>query len=122
LRPSSRALGSGDATGANAAVFDLDGADERQFALMAALATPRDRVVFAAARDFGFIDLDEAAKGLRPSASMLQLSADQSHGLAGAESELALRLRAEIPLECNAPIWIRSQRQSGWESGIVAMA
>jgi hypothetical protein len=53
-------LAQADATGAKPTVFDLDGADDQYFALMAAPATARDRVVFAAARDFGFIYLDEA--------------------------------------------------------------
>ena len=53
-------LAQADATGAKPAVFDLDGADDQHFALMAAPAAARDRVVFAAARDFGFIYLDEA--------------------------------------------------------------
>jgi hypothetical protein len=53
-------LGHADATGAKPTVFDLNGADDQYFALMAAPATARDRVIFAAARDFGFIYLDEA--------------------------------------------------------------
>jgi len=52
-------LAQANAPGAKPAVFDLDGADNQHFALMAAPATTRDRVVFAAARDLGFIDFDE---------------------------------------------------------------
>src|SRR5246127_2854014 len=55
-------LAEADAAGAKAAVLDLDGADDQHFALMAAPATACDRIVFAAARDFGFIDLDEAGQ------------------------------------------------------------
>ena len=51
-----------DAAGAEAAVLDLDGADDQHFALMAAPATAGDGIVFAAASDFGFIDLDEAGE------------------------------------------------------------
>src|SRR5262249_23517461 len=52
-------LAQADATGAQPAIFDLDGADDQHFALMAAPATARDRVVLAAASDFGFTYLDE---------------------------------------------------------------
>src|ERR1700731_595206 len=67
-------LAEADAAGATPAVLDLDGADDQHFALMAAPATARDRIVFAAARDLCFIHLDEAGQGLRPGASMLQRS------------------------------------------------
>src|SRR5215468_8506798 len=55
-------LAQADATGAQPAIFDLDGADDQHFALMAAPATARDRVVFAAASDFGFTYLDETGE------------------------------------------------------------
>src|SRR5690242_21126162 len=55
-------LAQADATRAQAAVFDLDGADDQHFALMAAPATARDRVVFATASNFGFIDFDETGE------------------------------------------------------------
>jgi hypothetical protein len=42
-------LAQSDASGAKAAVFDLDGAEDQHFALMAAPATAGDRVVFGAA-------------------------------------------------------------------------
>src|SRR5712671_7739914 len=42
-------LAEADAAGAKPAVFDLDGADDQHFALMAAPATARDGIVFAAA-------------------------------------------------------------------------
>ena len=75
-------LAEADAAGAEAAVLDLDRADDQHFALMTAPATASDRVVFAAAGDFGFIDLDEAGSGLRPGASMLQRSLAQiSHAV-----------------------------------------
>ena len=55
-------LAEADAAGAKPAVFDLDGTDDQHFALMTAPATARDRIVFAAAGDFGFIDLDQAGQ------------------------------------------------------------
>src|SRR5260370_21733559 len=62
---------------------------------MAAPATARDRIVFAAANDFGFINLDKAGKrsaaGGRHAAA--QLGADQPRRLVGAEGELALQLQ-----------------------------
>src|SRR5271169_4361456 len=63
-------LAEADAPGAAAAIFDLDGADDQHFALMAASATPGDWIVFAAASDFGFIHLARPASRLRPGASM----------------------------------------------------
>src|SRR5271156_5092033 len=54
------------APGAAAAIFDLDGADDQHFDLMAASATPGDRIVFAAASDFGFIHLDETGEPAAP--------------------------------------------------------
>src|SRR6201993_2555219 len=55
-------LAEANAPGAKAAVFDLDGADNQYLALMAAPATARDRIVFAAASDLGFIHLDKAGQ------------------------------------------------------------
>src|SRR5207253_7249557 len=55
-------LAEANAPGAKAAVFDLDGANDQHFTLMAAPATAGDRIVFAAACDFGFIDLDQASQ------------------------------------------------------------
>jgi hypothetical protein len=52
-----------DAAGAKPAIFGLDGTDNQHFALIAAPATAGDRIVFIAAGDFGFIDLDEAGQG-----------------------------------------------------------
>ena len=91
-----RHLAQANATGAKAAVFDLDGADDQQFALMAAPATAGDRVVFAAARDFGFIDLDEAGQwaAARRTHAAAQFGANQPRRLVGAESELALQLQS----------------------------
>ncbi len=89
-------LAEADATGAEPAVFDLDGADDQHFALMAAPATARDRVVFAAGCDFGFIYLDEAGErtATRREHAAAQLGADQPRRLVGAESELALQLQS----------------------------
>jgi len=55
-------LAQADAAGAEAAVLDLDGADDQHFALMTASAATGDRIIFAAASDFGFIHLDEAGQ------------------------------------------------------------
>ena len=57
-----RDLAQADAAGTKAAVLDLDGADNQHFALIAAPAAARDRIVFAAARDFGFINLDQTGQ------------------------------------------------------------
>src|SRR3954447_316642 len=63
-----------DATGAGPAILDLDGADHEDFALMAAPAAAGQGIVLAAADDLGFVDLDEAGKGLRSPATMLRRS------------------------------------------------
>ena len=85
-----------EADAAGAAVLDLDSADDQHFALVATPATASDRVVFAAARDFGFIDLDEAGQGAatRREHAAAQLGADQPRRLIGAEGELALQLQS----------------------------
>src|SRR5712671_5010646 len=87
-------LAEADAAGAKPAV--LDGADDQHFALMAAPATARDRIVFAAARDLGFINLDEAGQGAaaRGEHAAAQLGANQPRRLVGAESELTLQLQS----------------------------
>jgi len=88
-------LAEANAPGAKAAVFNLDGANDQHLALMAAPATVGDRIVFAAACDFGFIDLDEASQeaAARGDHAAAQLGADQPRRLVGAESELALQLQ-----------------------------
>ena len=84
-----------DAAGAGTAVLHLNGADNQHFALMAAPAAARQRIVFAAADDFGFVDFDEAgeqaAAGGQHAAA--QLGADQPSRLVGAEGELTLQLQ-----------------------------
>src|SRR3954447_6992870 len=54
-----------DATGAGSgpAVRDLDGADHKYLALMAAPAAAGQGIVLAAADDLGFVDLDEPGQG-----------------------------------------------------------
>ena len=91
-----RDLAQADAAGTKAAVLDLDGADNQHFALMAAPAAARDRIVFAAARDFGFINLDQTGQraAARREHAAAQLGADQPRRLVGAESELALQLQS----------------------------
>ena len=51
-------LAKADASGAAAAILDLNGTDDQDFALMAAPAATGDRIVLAATGDFGFIHLD----------------------------------------------------------------
>ena len=89
-------LAEADAAGTAAAVLDLNGANDQQFALMAAPAAASDRIVFAAARDFGFIDLDETGEraATRREHAAAQLGADQPRRLIGAEGELALQLQS----------------------------
>src|SRR6516164_10064546 len=96
VQAASRVIGhfaKADTTGT--AILDLDGAGDEDFALMAASAATGDRIVFAAAGDFGFIHLDEtgeraAARGEHAAA---QFGAEQPRGLVGAESELTLQLQ-----------------------------
>jgi hypothetical protein len=84
-----------DAAGAAAAVLDLDGADDQHFALMAASAAAGDRIIFAAAGDFGFIDLDQTGQraAARREHAAAQFGADQPRRLVGAECELTLQLQ-----------------------------
>src|SRR6202048_5031556 len=90
-----RDLAEADAAGTKPAVLDLDGADDQHFALMAAPATARDRIVFAAARDLCFIHLDEAGQGAAAGGehAAAQLGAEEPRRLVGAESELTLQLQ-----------------------------
>ena len=46
-----------DATGAKAAVRDLNGADDQHLALMTMFTVADERIVFAATSDFGFANL-----------------------------------------------------------------
>ena len=50
-----------DAAGTKTSVLDLECADDQHFALMAAPAAG-DRILLAAAHDFGFVDLDKAGQ------------------------------------------------------------
>ena len=51
-----------DASGPSAVADDLDGANNQDLALVAATATARQQIVFAAAGDLGFINLDQAGQ------------------------------------------------------------
>ena len=88
-------LAEADAAGTATAVLDLNGADDQHFALMAAPATTGDRIVLAAADNFGFIHLDKAGKraALRGEHAAAQFGAEQPRRLIGAESELTLQLQ-----------------------------
>ena len=79
-----------DAAGAKTAVLDLDGADDQHFALMAAPAAAGDRIVLAAAHDFGFVDLDKAGQrfSVRGQHAAAQLSAEQPKRVGAAAATL----------------------------------
>ena len=68
-----------DAAGPSTAVHDLDGADDKDLSLVAATATAGQRIVFAAASDLGFINLDEAGQraAVRGEHAAAQLGAQQ---------------------------------------------
>ena len=72
-------LAEADAPGAAAAILDLDGADNQHFPMAAASAAAGDRIVFAAAGDFGFIHLDKTGKRAAPRASTLRRRLAQSN-------------------------------------------
>ena len=55
-------LAEADAAGADPAVCDLDRADDKDFALMAASTAAGDGIVLAAADDFGLIDFDQTSE------------------------------------------------------------
>jgi len=75
-------LAQANATGAKAAVFDLDGADDQHFAVMAAPATAGDGVVLLRHAISVSSTSTRPARGLRPGASMLQRSlAQTSHAV-----------------------------------------
>ena len=94
-------LAGADAAGAGAAVLDLDRADDQDFAPMAASATAGERVVLAAADDFGLVNLDQAgehaAVGRHHAAA--QLCRHQPSRFVRAQSKLALQLQCRMPLE-----------------------
>ena len=88
-----------DAAGTQAAVLDLDGADDQHFALMAAPAAARDRIVYCGRR-FRFHRLDQSGKraAARSEHAAAQLGADEPRRLVGAETELALQLQSRDPV------------------------
>ena len=63
-----------DATGADPALRDLDGADHEYLALMTAPAAASQGIALTAADHLGFVDLDEPGQGLRLLATMLRRS------------------------------------------------
>ena len=93
-------LAEANTAGAEAAVRNLDSADEQDFALMAAPAAAGDRIVLAAADDLGFIDLDEAGEraAARRQHAAAQLGTNQPSRLVGTEGELALQLQRRDPV------------------------
>ena len=88
-------LGEPNAAGAGAAILDLDRAGDEDFALMAASATAGERVVLAAADDFGLVNLDQASEhaavGRHHAAA--QLCRHQPSRFVRAQSKLALQLQ-----------------------------
>jgi hypothetical protein len=75
-------LAEADAAGAKPAVFDLDGADDQHFALMAAPATAGDRIILLRQGISVSSTSTRPARGLRPGASVLQRSlAQRSHAV-----------------------------------------
>ncbi len=84
-----------DAAGAGPAVLDLDGADDENFALMAASAAAGERIVLAAADDLGFVDFDEAGQrgATRGHHAAAQLGGHQPRRFVRAQTELALQLQ-----------------------------
>ena len=80
---------------------------------MAAPATARDRVVFAAARELGFIHLDEAGQGAAAGGehAAAQLGAEEPRRLVGAESELTLQLQSRDAIGVGSH-QIRAQNQA----------
>src|SRR5207245_3442861 len=93
-------LAEADAAGAEAAIVELDSADDQHLALMTAPAAAGNRIVFAAADDFGFVDLNQAGKRAAAGGehAAAQLGADQPGRLVRAESELALQLQRRDPV------------------------
>jgi hypothetical protein len=51
-----------DASGPSAVADDLDAANDENLSVVAATATARQQIVFAAAGDLGFINLDQAGQ------------------------------------------------------------
>lgn len=84
-----------NAAGAGAAVLYLDGADDQDLASMAAAAATDERIVLAAAEDFGLVDLDQAAqrRAVGRHHAATQLGTQQPSGLVGTQGELALQLQ-----------------------------
>ena len=67
-----------DAAGAGATVLHLDGTDDQDLALAAAAPATGERIVLAAAGDFGLVNLDQTGEWARPGASILRRSLAQS--------------------------------------------
>ena len=68
---------------------------------MAAPATAGQRIVLAAAGDFGFVNLDETSQraAARGEHAAAQLGADQPSRLVGPKASWRCSCRAEMPLE-----------------------
>ena len=95
-----RHLGEADAAGAGPAVRHLDGADEKELALVAAPAAAGEGIMLAAAGDFAHVDFDQAGErgAARRHHAAAQLGAQQPSALVGAEGELTLQLQSRDPV------------------------
>ena len=93
-------FGETDAAGSGAAALELDGADDEHLALMAAATATGQRIVFAAARDFGFVDLDQAVEGDPAGCdhAAAQLAAQEPGTAVRSQAELALQLQSRDPV------------------------
>ena len=89
-----------NAAGPSTPVLDFDGADDKDLALVAATATARQWIIFAAAGNLGFINLNEAGQqaAVRGEHAAAQLGAEQPRRLVGTESELTLQLQRRDPV------------------------
>ena len=85
----------GEANAAGPAVCDFDRPGNEHFALVAATATPGDRIIFAAQANFRLVDLGETGqrRAARRDRRPAKLGAQQPRRLVGAEAELV----AELP-------------------------
>ena len=85
----------GETDAARTAILDLDRADDEDLALVTAPTAAAHGIMLAAARDRGFVDLDQAGQraAVRGDHAAAQLGAEQPCRLVRAEGELALQLQ-----------------------------
>ena len=90
-----------DTAGARTAVLHLDSAADQDLALAAAPTTAGERIVLAAARDLGLVDLDKTGQGAAAGRhhAAAQFGADQPGRLYEPEASWRCSCRAVMPLE-----------------------